>query len=81
MLHGRILIIATSAAIAFTGALAPVAEAGEHWTKTKCYKEYETWSKKNAHKKMSSKQRTNEAEAYFKKIDKQHGCDLGFGRS
>ncbi len=80
MLRKRIMLLATAAAIGLVGALAPTAVAGTHWSNDRCDKEYETWGKHNAHKKMSEKQRTKAAEAYFKKIDKHHGCDLGFGR-
>ena len=81
MLRRRITMLATAATIGVVGTLAPTAAAGTHWSKDRCYKEYEAWSRHDAHKKMSEKRRTKEAEAYFKKIDTHHGCDLGFGRS
>ena len=82
MFRRLMVILATTASIGLTAAAAPVALAGSHWSSNKCSNEYEAWRKHNlAHKKTSNKQRTKEAEAEFTKIDKKHGCHLGFGRN
>jgi hypothetical protein len=56
-------------------AVAPAANAGSHWSPTKCTNTYVAWYKKHigSGPQVTPKQ-TKEANAYLKKLERQHHC-------
>jgi hypothetical protein len=75
MIRTRILALGATAAIGLTGAFAPPAVAGSHWSSSKCIKTYTAWYKKHTgpNGSVSTKQ-AKEANAYLHKLEHQHHC-------
>jgi hypothetical protein len=75
MIRTRILALGATAAIGLTGAFAPAAVAGSHWSSSKCSKTYLSWYKKHtgANGSVSAKQAKEQA-AYLHKLEHQHHC-------
>jgi hypothetical protein len=75
MIRTRILALGATAAIGLTGAFAPAALAGSHWSSAKCTKTYLAFYKKHSgpNGSVSAKQ-AKEQSAYIHKLEKQHHC-------
>jgi hypothetical protein len=75
MIRTRILALGATAAIGLTGAFAPAAVAGSHWSSAKCNKTYLSWYKKHTgpNGSVSAKQ-AKEQTAYIRKLEHQHHC-------
>ncbi len=75
MIRTRILALGATAAIGLTGAFAPAAVAGSHWSSSKCLKTYTAWSKKHSgpNGSVSTKQ-AKEQTAYIRKLEREHHC-------
>ena len=75
MIRTRILALGATAAIGLTGAFAPAAVAGSHWSQAKCTKTYTAWYKKHTgpNGSVSAKQ-AKEQTAYIHKLEHQHHC-------
>jgi hypothetical protein len=75
MIRTRIVVFATTASIALAGSIAPAALAGSHWSPTKCSKTYLSWYKKHiGTSPQTTPKQSKEANAYVKKLEKQHHC-------
>jgi hypothetical protein len=75
MIRTRILALGATAAIGLTGAFAPAAVAGSHWSTAKCNKTYLSWAKKHTGPggSVSAKQ-AKEQTAYIHKLERLHHC-------
>lgn len=75
MIRTRILALGATAAIGLTGAFAPAAVAGSHWSSSKCIKTYTAWYKKHigTNGSVNTKQ-AKEQTAYLHKLEHQHHC-------
>jgi hypothetical protein len=75
MIRTRILALGATAALSFTGAFAPAAIAGSHWSQAKCTKTYLAWYKKHTGPNGSvNEKQAKEQTAYLHKLERQHHC-------
>lgn len=79
MMRKRVMILATTASVALSGAVVPSAIAGSHWSRQKCTKTYSAWYKQHVGPlgKVPSTKQTKEAVVYVKALEKQHRCVFG----
>ncbi|MGA8365584.1 MAG: hypothetical protein WB709_13870 [Solirubrobacteraceae bacterium] len=77
MIRTRILALGATAAIGLTGAFAPAAVAGSHWSSSKCIKTYTAYYKKHSSKGSLTTKQAKELSSYQKKLEHQHHCRFG----
>jgi hypothetical protein len=78
MIRPRIAVVATTASIALTGAIAPTALAGgSHWSQAKCIKVYNAWYKAHVNpKKGTTVKQNKQLNAFIEGLEKKHHCEL-----
>jgi hypothetical protein len=77
MIRPRIVVLATTASIALTGAVAPTALAGSHWSEKKCESVYNAWYKSHVNpKKAMTPKQNKQLNAYVEGLEKNHHCEL-----
>jgi hypothetical protein len=77
MIRTRILALGATAAIGLTGAFAPAAVAGSHWSSSKCIKTYTAYYKKHSSKGSINTKQAKELTSYQHKLEHQHHCVFG----
>jgi hypothetical protein len=77
MIRPRIVVLATTASLAFAGAAAPTALAGSHWSEKKCESVYNAWYKSHVNpKKAMTPKQNKQLNAYVEGLEKNHHCEL-----
>ncbi len=79
MIRRRMLVLGASASILLTGALAPAALAGSHWSNAKCSKTYVAWYRHHfgSGTHSFSPKQDKELSSYLRKLHREHHCVIG----